>query len=157
MKALVSLFGIITIVFLGLGSVPVYADTTSFMANMQKYAGRDLNGDELKDILIGNTLYESWTNNNHKMRKVWIYFKNEKTIRSYHDSEMKKSWKSEDRTRPWRASGDGTLCFESIASGIGTEICWNHVRFEEGILKMKGLRGQRDRAFTPISGNQKAL
>jgi hypothetical protein len=134
MKALVSLFGIATIVLFGLSSVPAYADNTSFLAKMQKFAGRNLNGDELKQVLIGNSLkrvHQGRGAKSRKWRTAYWYYKDEKNVRLTTTNEN-----AGDLDSTWSVTKEGTYCHVSRIENASYCKRFTKIVIEDGKAKV---------------------
>jgi hypothetical protein len=146
------LCGILFVCFLaGIDGVPfAQANDDSFMAKIKGLEGKKLSGLQLEGLLTGNTLYVNWTNRQRRMRNIWLYFKDGKTLDSYHHNERAKSWGvTTYENRRWNVKGDGEICWEE-PNNVGVFLCWANPRIEKGMLKVNGLRGTTDREYKVI-------
>lgn len=118
-----------------------------------------LKGEQIKTLLVGNTLFAEWMNAKRHERKVWFYFKDDREVLSLNQNERAKGWNENKEKRNWSVTPEGKLCWKAVIFGSNEDNCWDGIRLENGDLVLKGISGPagRDRKFKLMKGNPMKL
>ena len=116
-------------------AIAVVAITIPFL-NVGSASAEGLKGEQIKKLLIGNTLFARSGKNTR-----WIYYPNEST-RIVQRNRFRRGWSTEFHfVTKWRVTKDGKYCHENRK---GKEKCRNNIRINENIIKMDGVDGVSD-------------
>jgi len=109
---------VITMPFLNVG----FASAESFVEKMKPYVGRVLNADEIRQVLVGNTLYHSAESKKGRFRDIFYYFRTKTELTIVHEVQAPGGFNT-----TWSVSeknGKGRYCRKSLRHG-GKFCRWN--------------------------------
>ena len=133
---------------------PLSAQT--FAEKMQPYSGRVLNADEIRQVLIGNTITREATTKNANDYNVYMYYRTAK-LREVHFSVMwrddfEAAWSTEpDLGYCYERRGGGTRCFSKVRISIEK----NDVKIKFSRVNKKGKK--KSVTFTLLPGKHEPL
>ena len=134
-------------------AIAVVAITIPFL-NVGSASAEGLNGEQIKKLLIGNTINFSRENLNRVRISHWAYYKDATTRIVQQKREKKASEKWRDFNTEWSVTKDGTYCHLSINDN---ENCRKNVRVSGNKITMEGIGGKRDLKYELLKGNPKNL
>ena len=137
-------------------AIAIVAITIPFL-DVGSASAEGLNGEQIKKLLIGNTLFHTKVNRKGRTRETWRYFKNGTTFYFKQIREGKRGHKTVEFEAPWKVTADGKFCWQRAREGIGTEACRNNLRIQGDVVKMDGASDDENREFKLLKGNPEGL
>jgi hypothetical protein len=123
---------------------------------MQKFAGRNLNGDELKQVLIGNSLkrvHQGRGAKSRKWRTAYWYYKDEKNVRLTTTNEN-----AGDLDSTWSVTKEGTYCHVARIGNASYCKRFTKIVIEDGTVKVMqtGENGEKLQELILLEGKHEA-
>lgn len=128
----------------------VLAALFMMLATSGPSSAEGLKGEQIKKLLIGNTLHAKYIGDAGREFLTWIYYKDEGTRVSKRIIRTPRGDRYRDVTAGWTVSEDGTICH---VSRRGTR-CRTNVRVSGDTVKMDGVDGARDMTYKLLKGEQ---
>ena len=135
--------------------IAVAAITVPFL-DVPSASAEGLNGEQIKKLLIGNTLYRN-TIVKRRDHEIWVYFKNETTRKIKRVFEVRRGWKTVERERSWSVTADGKYCIQTSKGVTPHKACRNNLRVVGDTVKMDGVDGVSGKEYKLLKGNPEAL
>ncbi len=114
-----------------------------------------LSGDQIKKLLIGNTVYSSLENLNHVKTTRWAYYK-DATTRIVRQKRGKNNQRAQwrDFTTEWSVTKNGKICHSTRR---WNKRCRTNVRVSGNMVTMDGIRGVENLKYKLLKGNPQNL
>ena len=137
--------------------IAILAITVPFL-DVPSASAEGLKGEQIKKLLIGNTVYVKKLNRKGRSRETWIYFKNATTMSFKQEREKKRGgYKTREFDGSLSIAADGKICWQGLTKGIRAENCGNNVRVKGDTVKLDGLGSLGKRKWKLLKGNPKGL
>ena len=124
---------------------------SSFAEKMQAYTGRPLKGKEIKQVLLGNTLYQETTTTRGTEMKVWWWYQSDKKMLKTDDQLL-----LPPNIVDWWVSKNGSYCHRTRRAG---KFCRRYTEvFRQGNevrIVMTTKRGRKARVFMLLKGKHR--
>jgi hypothetical protein len=124
---------------------------SSFAEKMQAYEGRTLNGKEVKEVLVGNTLYQETNTKRGTDMKVWWWYQSDQKMLNTDDQLL-----LPPTAVDWWVNKRGRYCHRTRTGG---KFCRHHTEvFRQGNevrIVMTTKTGRKARIFTLLKGKHR--
>ncbi|MDH3240161.1 MAG: hypothetical protein OEO83_05790 [Alphaproteobacteria bacterium] len=132
------------------------AMTLSFLGAQSSLA-EALNSEQIKKLLVGNTLYVKGRNASNMPTDVWLYFGGDGTLKRRMEWEGRRRFIEREFESSWKINNDATYCYKNTT---GAKLCLGNVRVESDTVSVeRTLDGEKDgeRKYKLLKGNPKSL
>lgn len=137
--------------------IGIMANTVPFL-DVPSASAEGLNGEQIKKLLIGNTVFRETLSRKRRSRETWIYFKNVSAMGFKQQREKKKGgYKIRDFDGSWSVTAAGKICWQGLTKSARAENCGNNLRVVGDTVKLDGLGGLGKRKWTLLKGNPEGL